>query len=352
MLKKGYITHGWWNRFLERQGDLSLRRSDSTAHVRMNAINKETMEQYFSLLKDVLDEHELHSAPAQVYNIDESGIPFDYKVPNVVAKTGSKKIRYRQSGKKGQVTVVACASAVGQAIPPMIIFDAQNLNHAWTKGEVPGTRYGLSDTGWINADLFKGWMVEHFIQYAVPGRPLLLLLDGHSTHYQPDVIRFARAHNIIMLCLPPHTTHESQPLDCGVFKPLKSKWTAVCHTYFQKHPGKVITRFNFNMLFSQAWLKSLIPSNIIAGFKTSGIFPYNPSSISIPTDDTSSDKNDTQTDEQDDDEEELSHGSNGECAMSSSETALDLPSAEGACELQCAELAHELTPANSLHSGE
>ncbi len=40
MLKKGYITHGWWNRFLERQGDLSLRRSDSTAHVRMNAINK------------------------------------------------------------------------------------------------------------------------------------------------------------------------------------------------------------------------------------------------------------------------------------------------------------------------
>ncbi len=69
-----------------------------------------------------------------------------------------------------------------------------------------------------------------------------------------------------MLCLPPHTTHESQPLDCGVFKPLKSKWTAVCHTYFQKHPGKVIMRFNFNMLFSQAWLKSLIPSNIIAGF--------------------------------------------------------------------------------------
>ncbi len=124
------------------------------------------MEQYFSLLKDVLDEHELHSAPAQVYNIDESGIPFDYKVPNVVAKTGSKKIRYRQSGKKVQVTVVACASAVGQAIPPMIIFDAQNLNHAWTKGEVPGTRYGLSDTGWINADLFKGWMVEQFIQYA------------------------------------------------------------------------------------------------------------------------------------------------------------------------------------------
>lgn len=72
-------------------------------------------------------------------------MPFDYKVPNIVAK----KIRYRQSGKKGQVTVVACASAVGQAIPPMIMFDAQSLNHSWTKDGVPGNRYGLSDKGWI-----------------------------------------------------------------------------------------------------------------------------------------------------------------------------------------------------------
>ena len=45
----------WWSRFLQRQGDLSLRRGDSTAHSPMDAINKETITQYFSLLKDVLD---------------------------------------------------------------------------------------------------------------------------------------------------------------------------------------------------------------------------------------------------------------------------------------------------------
>ena len=346
ILKKDCITHGWWNRFLERQGDLSLRRSDSTAHVRMNAINRETLQQYFSLLKDVLDEHDLHSKPAQIYNVDETGVPFDYKVPNVVAKVGSKKIRYRQSGRKGQVTVVAFASAVGQAIPPMIIFDAQNLNHAWTKDEVPGTRYGLNDKGWINSDLFKGWMVEHFIQYAVPGRPLLLLLDGHSTHFQPDVIRFAREQNIIMLCLPPHTTHESQPLDCGVFKPLKSKWTEICHCYFQKHPGKVITRFNFNMLFSQAWLKSLIPCNIIAGFKTCGVYPYNPSAISVPLDDTGSEKSCVQSDEGESDEGESDgegNGDVGECELQSSKGGHELLSGEGEREVSSGEGERELS---------
>ena len=55
--------------------------------------------------------------------------------------------------------------------------------------------------GLINADIFRGWMVEHFIQYAILGCDLFLLLDGHSTHHQPDVILFARDHNIIMLYL-------------------------------------------------------------------------------------------------------------------------------------------------------
>ena len=107
----------------------------------------------------------------------------------------------------------------------MIIFDAKNLNHAWTKNEVPGARYGLSDNGCINTELFEGWLEEHFIRHAVPGHPLLLLLDGHSTHYQPDVIHFARVHDVVMLCLPPHTTHEAQSLDVGVFSSLKSQWT-------------------------------------------------------------------------------------------------------------------------------
>ena len=164
----------------------------------------------------------------------------------------------------------------------MIVFDAKNLKHAWTNNEVPGSKYGVSDKGWINTDLFEGWLVEHFVVNAVPARPLLLLLDGHSTHYQPEIVRFAKDHDIIMLCLPPHTTHEAQPLDCGVFKPLKAQWTNVCHQYFQKNPGKVINKFNFNLLFSQAWLKALIPANIVAGFRTCGVYPFNPAAISVP----------------------------------------------------------------------
>ena len=49
--------------------------------------------------------------------------------------------------------------------------------------------------------------------HAVPGRPILLLLDGHSSHFDPETIRCAKDHDVIIFCLPPHTTHEAQPLD-------------------------------------------------------------------------------------------------------------------------------------------
>ena len=115
------------------------------------------------------------------------------------------------------MTVIACGNAVGQPIPPFVNFDAAKLNALWTKGEVPGTRYGQSSRGWTDQELFQGRLVEHFLQHSVSSHPLLLLLDGHSSHFEPETIRIAKEENIIIFSLPHHTTHELQPLDCTLF---------------------------------------------------------------------------------------------------------------------------------------
>ena len=67
--------------------------------------------------------------------MDESGVPLNPRPPKVVTSKGrvTKKVRYHTSGRKGQITVVECANASGQVIPPMIIYDAARLNPAWTK---------------------------------------------------------------------------------------------------------------------------------------------------------------------------------------------------------------------------
>ena len=82
--------------------------------------------------------------------------------------------------------------------------------------EVAGSRYAASESGWIDQELFHYWLVEHFIDTAISARPLLLLLDGHSSHFMPQTIKYVKEHGIVMFCLPPHTTHECQPLDCSL----------------------------------------------------------------------------------------------------------------------------------------
>ena len=57
-------------------------------------------------------------------------MPLDPKAPNIVAETGTKKVRYRSTGRKGQITIVACGNATGQIMPPTIIYEAKNVNPA------------------------------------------------------------------------------------------------------------------------------------------------------------------------------------------------------------------------------
>ena len=125
------------------------------------------------------------------------------------------------SGSKSQITVVGCISASGYAIPPMIVWKC------------------------------------HFLRYAPPVRPLLLLMDGHSSHYCPEAIRVAAKEKVILFTFPPNTTHLTQPLDCSIFDPLKMEWRKICQDFLRKSHGKVVTRFTFSALFAEAWKASM-----------------------------------------------------------------------------------------------
>jgi len=69
-------------------------------------------------------------------------------------------------------------------------------------GEVPGTLYGMSPNGWMDQELW----------FPVSECPLLLILDGHSSHYTLELIKAAAAENMIIFCLPLHTTADSHKL--------------------------------------------------------------------------------------------------------------------------------------------
>lgn len=137
--------------------------------------------------------------------------------------------------------------------------------------------------GGFRVILFRGWLLNHFLKHAVGAHPLLLLLDGHSSHFNPESIWFAKDHGVIVFCLPPHTTHESQPLGTCVFGPLKKNWSDVCHRFLQSHPGQVVTKYQFSSLPNEAWMMTMTPTNIVSGFRKCGVHPFNANTITAAT---------------------------------------------------------------------
>lgn len=45
------------------------------------------------------------------------------------------------------------------------------------------------------------------------------------------------------------------------------------------NPTKKINKARFNAIFTKLWAKSLIPENIISGFRATGLFPFDPNAI-------------------------------------------------------------------------
>ena len=45
-----------------------------------------------------------------------------------------------------------------------------------------------------------------------------------------------------------------------------------------------ITKVHFSSVFSEAWIQALTPKNIMAGFRTTGRFPFNRNAIELPGD--------------------------------------------------------------------
>ena len=74
---------GWMNRFMERWPSISLWKGDALATPRAQAITAANIDQYYTLLKSMLEEYCLMGCPSRIYNMDETGMPLDHKPPKV-----------------------------------------------------------------------------------------------------------------------------------------------------------------------------------------------------------------------------------------------------------------------------
>ena len=139
-----------------------------------------------------------------IFNCDESVFEFDAITKLVTAARGTKHIPKVSKGQHEKVTVLACASAAGNGLTPMLFFKSLSgrVPNGITERAPAGTLFAGQKSGWINKDLFLQGFKDLFLKSIPSERPVLLLVDGHKVHVTGDLIETATANNILLSLCP------------------------------------------------------------------------------------------------------------------------------------------------------
>lgn len=110
----------------------------------------------------------------------------------------------------------------------------------------------------------------------------MLVLDGHVSHTSLEVVDLARANDVCLMLMPPHSSHILQPLDVGVFGPAKKVWFEVYQDFGDRHLGmKTLSKEQFPSLLRQVWedQRAFTGAHLRGGFRECGLFPIAPSRV-------------------------------------------------------------------------
>ena len=265
----------WSSLFRKRHPEITLRTPEKLQLARAKCCTLEILGAWFKEFGEFLEARSLLNKAECIWNADEAGFPLCATSGKVISIRNSKNVYAITADTKEQITALCAISAAGDALPPMHIFPGTRFKYNPMLNCVDGACFGHSPTGWISTELFYGWIANHFAK-RVSVRPVVLLVDGHSSHIDIHTSKFCRENNILLYCLPPHSSHLTQPLDVSFFKPLKSAWGKACNSYCATNPGFQVTKHEFAQVFHEAWLSLTRTSTIINGFQEAGICPFKP----------------------------------------------------------------------------
>ena len=124
----------------------------------------------------------------------------------------------------------------------------------------------------MNHQMFFFWLKDIFVPATAHlNRPLLIVMDGYTSHISLDIIHLLNSNSIICLILPPHTSHGLQPLDLVLFSSVKNDWVKIMKNHF-KEGNKSLKKADFPRLLKKLVIEKLAfnTSRVVSSFARSG----------------------------------------------------------------------------------
>jgi hypothetical protein len=282
------ISKRWIDRFRNRYPELKTVYSRALDASRFEGVSYPVINAYFDALTDLFLENSYPSDA--IFNVDETGFALGTTLPSkVLIRRGDTTAFKKISGRQEWITAIECIGASGIALPPLLIFKAKYTNTAWIPASTPEKwKFSTSTSGWTSDNHAYEWLTTLFEPETRRNdeKRRLLLLDGHGSHLTARFIAFCIDKKIDLVVLPPHTSHILQPLDVGVFSPLKRALSTEIEKLFRLDTRR-IPRIEWTEAYITARSRAFIPRSIESSFRASGIYPLSPitilSTLRMPT---------------------------------------------------------------------
>ena len=271
------IGKNWVHRFLGRHPKLQTAITRSIEAARIKEVTRDAINNWFDIFAATLEDYQI--TMENVYNMDETGFPIGtIQTARVIVDTTIRMKYQAQPGRQEWVTAVECVCADGNSIPPLIIFKGESMLNAWIPRDIePRWSFSSNTKGWTSNAHGLEWLRKCF-EPATRGkaneRMRMLICDGHDSHISADFIYHCIQNDIVLFLLPPHSSHLMQPLDVGVFGPLKTAISAQLARLLSTGIPQ-LQKIEWLENYVPAWARALTTQNIEGGWRGAGIFPTN-----------------------------------------------------------------------------
>lgn len=326
----------WYRKFQENNPQLERRRNTrafGSDHAESDSDDIQELERFYTDLAQVVEDRSITAS--QIFNADECGIRIGI-VDQLLEVAITQKRRAVKHGTTSAAhrdfsTMIGSANAAGckylhsidgssilrlsiAMIPPMVVFKEWSTEswEGYDLGE--GIRFARSETGFSNAETSMDW-IRHFNRSSFehtseaqsrgvtftdwfgcdefmrdpdssnhvqhdPSKNLsekeriwrLLVLYGFTLKPSLEFMEYCTRFDIEILVPPLKSTHLTQPLEVGVFRPLKTAHQGTPHKVIRD--GSVyFKRCDFVARFQGIISAGFTAHNIMYGFEKSGIFP-------------------------------------------------------------------------------
>ena len=242
---------------------------------RMENATRDTLNRWFDAVQDAINEFKID--PSDIYNMDETGFAIgSMESTRAIVDTSVRTQWQAIPGRQEWISIVECICADGMVLDPFVIFKGKTVLNKWIPRSLESNwSFSANSNGWTSNIHGLEWLTEIFeplTREKAGGQTRLLICDGHDSHISGNFISHCMNHNIQLLVLPPHTSHMLQPLDIGIFGPLKKALTAALSP-LQEAQITRIQKAEWLEAYMEARRRTFNAQNIASAWRGAGLVP-------------------------------------------------------------------------------